>query len=563
QLDLSEYEDNELVQEVVQDLWKFFQSKNCECRMRNTYQCFEKVGFKRFFERHMQFRSLDKKELDLVLMGQLMAFEYNQTNENAKQKFNYQFNNDIKLCKNTYLKLIGVGNKHLIQINESLKNKGLVERLHGNTKRIPNTKSRTKIDQTVSTLVSTFISNYANVHRYPSPGRHLQHDTQSIIYLPTDQDYTKVYNNFIECLNIFPEKPFDKISYKSFVRIWKELLPYIKFMTLGTDLCETYEMLKAEIRCANYNEERELIQKKLDDHKQKAEIEREYYRNNILTSTILPDTVHVCYDWAQNVPVPYSPQQIGATYFKSAFQAHIFGICNTGQNPAQQLNYIIAENEFPQGTGKGANTTISLVYNGLQRFHNHEKHLKVTCDNCSAQNKNNLSLYFWCWLTLVGMYDTIEVNFIVTGHTKFICDGYFGNIKTLFRKTIINTVDDVQKVINKSTKNNTNNGIRYNDGEEWAYYDFSKFLKPHFKELPGILKYNYFLFTSKDPGKVLCQTKAYGTYSTFNILKSRFDINEVLDKISLKPYQKNAKNIFTIRKYVDIKFQEITCPKPS
>ncbi|CAG8848798.1 10816_t:CDS:1, partial [Racocetra persica] len=64
------------------------------------------------------------------------------------------------------------------------------------------------------------------------------------------------YDNFIECLNVFPEKLFNKISCKSFVRIWKELLPYIKFMTPGTDLCETYEMLKAEIRCANYSEER-------------------------------------------------------------------------------------------------------------------------------------------------------------------------------------------------------------------------------------------------------------------------------------------------------------------
>ncbi|CAG8654765.1 6580_t:CDS:1, partial [Racocetra fulgida] len=77
---------------------------------------------------------LDKKELDLVLMGQLIAFEYNQTNENAKQKFNYHFNNDIKLCKNTYLKLIGVGKDYLIQINKSLKTKGLVEQLHDNTK---------------------------------------------------------------------------------------------------------------------------------------------------------------------------------------------------------------------------------------------------------------------------------------------------------------------------------------------------------------------------------------------------------------------------------------------
>ncbi|CAG8842954.1 46152_t:CDS:2, partial [Gigaspora margarita] len=260
QLDLSEYEDNE-----------------------NTFQYFEKVGFKRFFERHMQFRSLNKKELDLVLMGQLMAFEYNQTNEDSKQKFNYQFNSDIKLCKNTYLKLIGVGKDYLIQINKSLKTKG----------------------------------NYANVHRYPSPGR-LQHDTQSIIYLPTNEDYTK---------------------------------------------------------------------------------------------------------------------------------AHIFGICNTGQNSAQQLNYIIAENEFPQGTGKGANTTINLVYNGLQQFHNHEKHLKVT---------------------------------------------------------FINTVDDVQKVVNKSTKNGANNRICYNN----------------------------------NPRKVLYQTKAYGTYSTFNILKNRFNINEVLDKIPLKSLSK-------------------------
>ncbi|CAG8846505.1 39355_t:CDS:2, partial [Gigaspora margarita] len=176
-------------------------------------------------------------------------------------------------------------------------------------------------------------------------------------------------------------------------------------------------------------------------------------------------------------------------------------------------------NEFLQGAGKGANTTINLVYNGLQQFYNHEKHLK---------------------LTLVGIYDMVEVNFMVTEHMKFIYDRYFGNIKTLFQKTVINIVDDVQKVVNKSTKNGANNRICYNNGEEWAYYDFSKFLKPHFKELLEILKYNHFLFTSKDLGKVLCQTKTYSTYSTFNILKNRFNVNEVLDKIPLKSLSKKC-----------------------
>ncbi|KAF0375117.1 chaperonin: PROVISIONAL [Gigaspora margarita] len=275
-------------------------------------------------------------------MGQLMVFEYNQTNEdtneNTKKKFNYHFNNNIKLCKNTYLKLIGIGNDYLIQVKKNLVTKGLVERVHGNTKRIPKIKNHTTINQTVSTLVL-----------------HL------------------------------------------------------------------------------------LVRRS----KQKAEKEWEYYRSNILTSTILPDTGHVCYDWAQNVPVPYSPQQIGTTYFKYALQAHIFGICNTGQNPAQQLNYVIAKNEFPHGT-----------------------------------------------------------------------------------------------IIDKSTKNSANKGIHYNNSEGWAYYEFSKFLKPHFKELTGILKYNHFLFTSKNPGKELCQTEAHGTYSTFNTLKNKFNVNEVLDKISLKPLSK-------------------------
>ncbi|CAG8697955.1 11768_t:CDS:2 [Ambispora leptoticha] len=343
ELGLDKYENNELVQEVAQDLWNFFQSKSCECRMRKTQQCFEKVGFQHFFERHMQFRGLDKKELDLVLIGQLMAFEYNQINEDIGRRFNYQFNNNIKLCKNTYLKLIRIGEFHFTQIKKHFINEGLVERLH----------------------VHQFIINYANLHGYPSPGRHLQHDTQSIIYLPTEKDYAKVYTDFIECLNIFLDKLFNKISYASFIRLWKELTPHIKFMSPGTDLYELCETLKIQIQSANYDDEKKLLQKKLYDHKKDAEIEREYYRNNIITSITLSNMAYICYDFAQNVPVPYSPQQIGATYFKSAFQTHIFDICNTGQNLAQQLNYIIGENEFPQGIHKGANTTLNLVYNGL------------------------------------------------------------------------------------------------------------------------------------------------------------------------------------------------------
>ena len=68
-----------------------------------------------------------------------------------------------------------------------------------------------------------------------------------------------------------------------------------------------------------------------------------------------------------------------------------------------------------------------MVYFSLQKFAlNEKKHLNITCDNCSGQNKNNLSLWFWSWLIMLGWYEDITINFMIPGHTKFICDSFFG-----------------------------------------------------------------------------------------------------------------------------------------
>ena len=50
---------------------------------------------------------------------------------------------------------------------------------------------------------------------------------------------------------------------------------------------------------------------------------------------------------------------------------HILGLCNTKEK--QQLNYLIDKDEFPNSsTEKGANTTISLVFNALNRLYQRE-----------------------------------------------------------------------------------------------------------------------------------------------------------------------------------------------
>jgi len=98
-------------------------------------------------------------------------------------------------------------------------------------------------------------------------------------------------------------------------------------------------------------------------------------------------------------------------YFLSSYAVHLFGVCKTEGEINQQLNFLIGEDELPQGKSKGANTTLNLGYQGLQIFaKNGEKRLHITCDNCSGQNKNNLSLWFWAWLTMLDWYEEITVN---------------------------------------------------------------------------------------------------------------------------------------------------------
>ena len=101
--------------------------------------------------------------------------------------------------------------------------------------------------------------------------------------------------------------------------------------------------------------------------------------------------------------------------------------------------------------GKGVNGTLSLVLYAIQKYNCGEKKFVVACDNCVGQNKNNYSLFFYSWLIDRNMYDEIELNFMIPGHTKFICDSCFGLIKILYWKSKVNTIDDVVSIIDRST----------------------------------------------------------------------------------------------------------------
>jgi hypothetical protein len=561
---LDDYEANESVLIVFHDLIKFFESpSNCNCResSKDIRKCFQKIGFKNFFIRHFEFKGLDDKELDLSVKTQLMIFQFNNENNDMK-KYKYQYNASLSICQSVFLKLCNITEHRLKTLRVHLQTNGLEERTHGNLRKVPILNSRALVDYETADMVKKFILQYASIHGLPSPLR-LRDNSESITYLPTEKKYTSIYNEYINNVNLTFNQSV-KISYDTFRNLWHQLTPSIKFQTAASDLCDTCEVFRQSLKNANNDDEKENIEFNFKQHRDTADIERQHY-NKINEKSKNDSITHICYDWAQSLTAPYSPQQVGPIYFKSPFVFHLFGVCKTG-GVNHQSNYIIGEDQFPKGVSKGANTTLNMVYHFLQKIAPvNKKDLHVTCDNCSGQNKNNLSLWFWSWVIMLGWYENVYLHFMIPGHTKFICDSFFGLIKKTYRDRRINIDGDIVNAVNDSSQ--YNEAIICDSDLGWKWHDFNSLFKNHFRNLPNIKKYHHFHFSSleNDIGKVYVTEKSGGSKVPFNLFKNNnFDKNAQLSILEVAPLTDERKAyLYTkIRQHVDDQFKDTLCPEP-
>ncbi|CAG8771849.1 12952_t:CDS:1, partial [Ambispora leptoticha] len=181
----------------------------------------------------------------------------------------------------------------------------------------------------------------------------------------------------------------------------------------------------------------------------------------------------------------------------------------------EQINFVLAENEL---LDKGVNGTLNLVLNGIKQFKRGEKHLKLTCDNAAGQNKNNSAIQFCQFLVMMGYYESVELNFMIAGHTKFSPDRNFGMIKKKYRKSTIYSKEQFVEVVNKSSPQGLNKVKCYENGKGFNYYDF-KVLEKYFVKLPSLAKYHHFFFSADKPGIVRVKEFVNSPFEEFNLLK--------------------------------------------
>src|SRR6266496_4500655 len=115
-----------------------------------------------------------------------------------------------------------------------------------------------------------------------------------------------------------------------------------------------------------------------------------------------------------------------------------------------------------------------------------------------------------------------------------------------------------------------NKARRYNGKEGFQYYDILSSLAAYFKKLPGMQKFQHFLFTSPNPGIVKVQEVTNGPFQEFKLLKtSKLEASKVMEKIKAlsfpvltPPPMKHERQEYLynyICPFVRDEFKDITC----
>ncbi len=164
-----------------------------------------------------------------------------------------------------------------------------------------------------------------------------------------------------------------------------------------------------------------------------------------------------------------------------------------------------------------------------------EKWVHLTADNCVGQNKNNALLQYLIYRVLTGLHDTIELSFLIVGHTKFSPDGYFGLIKHHYRRSKVYTYDELANIVESSSTNGHNVCVRVskNTDHPVIYRDWSSWLFQYFKPFKGISSYQHFRVERENPSILIVKKRKDSEEIKIELTKKKFPFSkdEPLEKL--------------------------------
>lgn len=280
-------------------------------------------------------------------------------------------------------------------------------------------------------------------------------------------------------------------------------------------------------------------------------------------------------DYCQNMALPHQGMtQPGDTYYFSPLTVNCFGTADPSHERPQMKAYV-----YDEGVArKGANNVASLLYKDINErgWIDDEKgpreQLTVIMDNCGGQNKNKMVIRMFGLLAEIGIYKRINIAFLVTGHTKNVCDRLFNVLKLSYRKTNIYSFGMLLGALNTAPDVEP---IRVVEDE---FKDWDGFEDKIYTQIASgtVNRMHLFQYDEKEPG-VLMKRETAAADSTFERQQMRKRMNAQNRAALVANYKMHLQTLkppgiapikqFELwhkwRPFIPATYQDILCPKPS
>ncbi|XP_052812537.1 uncharacterized protein LOC128240081 [Mya arenaria] len=150
-------------------------------------------------------------------------------------------------------------------------------------------------------------------------------------------------------------------------------------------------------------------------------------------------------------------------------------MCTEGSG--KQTFYLVDEAELP---GKGSDSVVSMAHHYFQHNGVGEKHAEVYFDNAVGQNKNNAVLWYAMWRVITGLHESVTLNTMLVGHTKFAPDCHFG----ILRCCNAENLQEIAHTVSASSKSSHNIPQLINDPQQpVTFHSRKSCLDTYFKTL--------------------------------------------------------------------------------
>lgn len=366
--------------------------------------------------------------IDLVPVGRRRYKTYDEAAQSRRQSTVCYTIPDgkggfTKVCKKTFMDIFGIKSSKKIEVVVKKKKAGdtIFKDKRGGLKTYKYTFHDRKIVR-------------EHINSFPRDESHYGRKKSNKEYLSSDLSLPMLYKAF---LAKFPDSQIKIEFYRKVFR--KDF--NLSFRRPRADTCKTCDLLNIQSKSPDAVEANKA-KKLLEIHHVKSELAFDAMKRDAVDSALPSSTkVNVVMDLQKVFPLPKLTHS--NMYYSRQLSCFNFGIHVS--NSGDSVMCLWHEGQ----SGRGGNQMASCLLEAINSstIDTTKRNLTVWSDNCGGQLKNRMLVMLYMMLINWGIFDTIQHNYLLTGHSFSSADRDFAVIEKRAKLCKMQVVDDVKEVI--------------------------------------------------------------------------------------------------------------------